>query len=622
MGGSVFGMSTVPEVIAGYALGMEVFGISLCTNMACGILAEKLFHSDVTHVAKEAGPKFEALIVDMIYHLDMKSPAKAPKFLHSPTSHDVSTVGIMQRYPNWSGSEHVNPDAETLQRALFGDGCPELAIFANTGPVLQKLIVRMETMKSFSFSDLEQLCNLSPMAADKGNIFTGTFSDGFRVLVVEQTFKEGLFDFESHHIVGILCKIGVLSVIQIVESHIGRMETDAFIVDEIIDVTRDKLYPGSGFPRVNFKGSHIDEYCHGPLCVFPGPLMPSASERNLVEAVAAGAYTCTSLSTTYCAIQSGLKCDVIAVTKNDPNLELLPLINAIRAFHEQSSKRNSIWEGQVPAVKRYIFQQENLADVNFAASELKGALISDRGSTTIALVVDSALADTVADVKWFANVPVEAVQGWSQEFAQNWQLGFGEWANHKRVIFLYSSRRSPQNYAAPLSNATFAIRVLKKLGIEQVIFLGQARSCSDELPVDTIAIVADHVNFSGENPLCGTNVDEFGVQFPDLSDAYRKVGNHPCRAIVAYTPNLIATSAKLGESLGCSAFCETLIPEIIAARHASMAVTAIIWISSTFSDSNREQESVPHSVCQGIKTLIDEILAEDIGSNQPIDTRD
>ncbi|KMS94502.1 hypothetical protein BVRB_020770 [Beta vulgaris subsp. vulgaris] len=42
----VIAVSTVPEVVAGRAVGMEIFGISLCTNMACGLQRdEKLVES-------------------------------------------------------------------------------------------------------------------------------------------------------------------------------------------------------------------------------------------------------------------------------------------------------------------------------------------------------------------------------------------------------------------------------------------------------------------------------------------------------------------------------------------------------------------------------------------------
>lgn len=47
LGASAFGMSTIPETMAAKALGMEVFAISLITNLAAGISKSALTHSEV-----------------------------------------------------------------------------------------------------------------------------------------------------------------------------------------------------------------------------------------------------------------------------------------------------------------------------------------------------------------------------------------------------------------------------------------------------------------------------------------------------------------------------------------------------------------------------------------------
>lgn len=66
MGGDAVGMSTVNEVSLASALGMRVAGISCITNMATGILPQKLSHSEVTEVADRVKDVFAGLLSGFI----------------------------------------------------------------------------------------------------------------------------------------------------------------------------------------------------------------------------------------------------------------------------------------------------------------------------------------------------------------------------------------------------------------------------------------------------------------------------------------------------------------------------------------------------------------------------
>ena len=69
LGGDVAGMSTVPEVIAAAHCGVKVLGFSLVTNMAAGVLEQKLDGVDVVRAAEGAREGFSALVLACLARL-------------------------------------------------------------------------------------------------------------------------------------------------------------------------------------------------------------------------------------------------------------------------------------------------------------------------------------------------------------------------------------------------------------------------------------------------------------------------------------------------------------------------------------------------------------------------
>lgn len=66
IGADAVGMSTVPEVIAANHGGMRVLGISCITNMAAGVLPQKLSHDEVMETAAQVKDKFIKLVRGII----------------------------------------------------------------------------------------------------------------------------------------------------------------------------------------------------------------------------------------------------------------------------------------------------------------------------------------------------------------------------------------------------------------------------------------------------------------------------------------------------------------------------------------------------------------------------
>jgi purine-nucleoside phosphorylase len=71
IGGDLAGMSTVQEVIAARHMGIRVLGISVVTNPAAGVSAEKIDHEAVLEVGARSAGSLTALVRELVPTLSM-----------------------------------------------------------------------------------------------------------------------------------------------------------------------------------------------------------------------------------------------------------------------------------------------------------------------------------------------------------------------------------------------------------------------------------------------------------------------------------------------------------------------------------------------------------------------
>lgn len=65
-GADAVGMSTVPEVIVAHHCGIQVFGVSVITDMGVSGQIVKVTHEEVQRAANEAQPRMAAIMEEMI----------------------------------------------------------------------------------------------------------------------------------------------------------------------------------------------------------------------------------------------------------------------------------------------------------------------------------------------------------------------------------------------------------------------------------------------------------------------------------------------------------------------------------------------------------------------------
>jgi len=138
-------------------------------------------------------------------------------------------------------------------------------------------------------------------------------------------------------------------------------------------------------------------------------------------------------------------------------------------------------------------------------------------------------------------------------------------------------------------------RVVGRLGIKSLIVTNAAGGVNTSYVAGDLMLISDHINLSGVNPLRGPNVDELGVRFPDMSEAYpaslRDVAKDVARqnnikvqegVYLFLSGPTYETPAEIRafRTLGADAVGMSTVPEVIAMSHMGIPVLGISCITN------------------------------------------
>ena len=138
----------------------------------------------------------------------------------------------------------------------------------------------------------------------------------------------------------------------------------------------------------------------------------------------------------------------------------------------------------------------------------------------------------------------------------------------------------PQQIAHP-------VRVMKELGIHTLIVSNAAGGVNPQFSAGDLAVITDHINLTGQNPLSGPNDDSLGPRFPDMCGCYDpalvklaldtalKLGIRLHPAVYAWVtgPNLeTGAEYRYIRTIGADLVGMSTVPEVIVARHAGLRV--------------------------------------------------
>lgn len=182
------------------------------------------------------------------------------------------------------------------------------------------------------------------------------------------------------------------------------------------------------------------------------------------------------------------------------------------------------------------------------------------------------------------NFPVSTVEG------HQGRLIFGTLAG-KKVMAMQGRFHYYEGYT--MQEVTFPVRVMKFLGIKQLVVSNASGGVNPNFEIGDIMIIRDHINLL-PNPLIGKNFDELGPRFPDMSDAYNKELISKAENIAANLGIKVQKGVYIGvtgptletpseyiyfRNIGGDAVGMSTVPEVIIARHMHMKCFAISIIT-------------------------------------------
>ena len=176
----------------------------------------------------------------------------------------------------------------------------------------------------------------------------------------------------------------------------------------------------------------------------------------------------------------------------------------------------------------------------------------------------------------------------------------------------------------------FPVRVLSLLGPEILFVSNASGGLNPGYSPGTLMLIKDHLNFIPDNPLRGSNEEEWGPRFPDCSRVYdpgligvalsaaKKIGlkNIETGTYVAIPGPSLETPAETRylRNCGADAVGMSTVPEVLVGVHAGMKVLGLSLVANVNDPDNQQPICVEDVLKEAEKatvkfqTLVVEIL--------------
>ena len=179
----------------------------------------------------------------------------------------------------------------------------------------------------------------------------------------------------------------------------------------------------------------------------------------------------------------------------------------------------------------------------------------------------------------------------------------------------------------PADTVVLPVRAAAAIGVPVMIATNAVGGVDPDLGVGDVVLVSDHINLTGRSPLTGPNLDEVGVRFPNMSEAYSRTlrglareaaataGLQLGEGVLAAVPGpSYETPAEVRalRALGADIVGMSTVPEVIAAVHAGMDVAVLSLVTNAAGAQGASHEEVVAAAAAGavaVGSIVEGILS-------------
>ena len=169
----------------------------------------------------------------------------------------------------------------------------------------------------------------------------------------------------------------------------------------------------------------------------------------------------------------------------------------------------------------------------------------------------------------------------------------------KKVVVMQGRFHYYEGYS--MQEITFPIRVMKQLGIEQLLLSNAAGGINADYKKGDLVVIDDHINLLPENPLRGLNDARFGNRFVDMSEPYStaftaKLWNKAQELNIPLKKGVYASVAgpnletraeyRYIKTIGADMVGMSTVPEVIVANHIGLKCAAVSVITDECDPDN------------------------------------